>query len=153
MRKKVSVPVLGTVLVVAFGLCALGIHAQQRGQSAGSGYRMACNVEGLWAEVAFTLKVADAELLKMRPDFQKAWNTRDKLTADITSTDKIMPGIDKLETLGNELVGSVKKSVTEEQFAKLSSWIEEQKSRLEMLRQSAQLVTTIQRHRQERGEQ
>jgi hypothetical protein len=142
--------VLGTVLVAALGLCALGIHAQQGGSGARSGYGTACNIEGLWAEVAFTLKVADAKLLEMRPAFQKAWGSRDEISAGVTSTEEIMPGVDKLEALGGELLDLVKKNVTEEQFTKLSPWVEEQKGRVEMVRQSARIAATVERLRRER---
>lgn len=150
MRPKVSMVVLGTVLVVALGLCALGIHAQQAGRGARSSYGTACNIEGLWGEVAFTLKVADAKLLEMRPAFQKAWGSRDEISAGITSTEEIMPGVDKLEALSGELLDLVKKNVTKEQFAKLSPWIEEQKGRVEMVRQSARIAATVERLRRER---
>lgn len=150
MRPKVSMIVLGTVLVVALGLCALGIHAQQGGSGVRSSYGTACNIEGLWAEVTFTLKVADAKLLEIRPAFQKAWGSRDEISAGITSTKEIIPGVDKLEALGGELLDLVKKNVTKEQFAQLSPWVEEQKTRVEMVRQSARLAATMERLRLER---
>lgn len=134
MKKNVALAVLGTVLVAAVGFCTLGTHAQQMPGGTWNTYRVACNIEDLWAEVGFTLEVSDAKLLEMRPDFQKAWDARDEITTGIKSSKGVLPGVEKLEALGSELLSKVKKNLTEEQFAKLSPWIEMQNVRLEMAR-------------------
>jgi len=134
MKNNVTFVVLGTVLVAAVGFCALGTHAQQAPGGAGSSYQMMCNIEGLWAQVTFTLEVSDAKLLEMRQSFQKAWAARNKITAGITSGKDVLPSIDRLEALGSGLLSQVKKDLTEEQFTKLSPWIEMQDARLQMTR-------------------
>jgi hypothetical protein len=134
MKNNLTFVVLGAVLVAAIGFCALGTHAQQTPGGAWNSYQMMCDIEGLWAQVTFTLGLSDAKLLEMRQSFQKAWDARNKITAGITSGKDVLPSIDRLNALGSELLSQVKKDLTEEQFTKLSPWIEMQNARLQMAR-------------------
>lgn len=97
--------------------------------------RMACNIEGLWAELAFGVKVDDAKLVKMRPVFQKAWDERAKVGEGVTSREDIPEAFPKLDKIGTALLDDVKKATTEDEFKKLSPWIESQNEILEMIRQ------------------
>jgi len=146
MGKKMSV----FVSLVALGLvAALVVHAvaaqPQRGAGGARGgrmgargagmLRMACNIEGLWAELSFAAKLADAKLMKMRPTFQKAWDERQAVADDITSPADIQAGFEKLDAIFTGLVDNVKGSTTEEEFNKLSAWLEYQNRMMEMMRQ------------------
>ena len=96
---------------------------------------MACNIEGLWAELSFGVKLADAKLLKMRPAFQKAWDERQSVGTEITSPTDLPAIFEKLDKTFTDLVDNVKKGTTEEEFNKLSPWLESQSRMLEMMRQ------------------
>ncbi len=133
MRRRVPVFVGATVLVAALVLSVFGAQAQMRG---GRGMvRMACNIEGLWAELAFGAKLDDAKLLKLRPAFQKAWDERAKVAEGVTSQEDILEAFPKLEKIGTALLDHVKKGTTEEEFGKLSSWIQDQNEMLDRFRE------------------
>jgi len=97
--------------------------------------RMACNIEGLWAELAFGAKLDDAKLLKLRPAFQKAWDERAKAAEGVTSREDIPEAFPKLEKIGSALLDDVKKGTTEEEFGKLSSWIQDQSEMVDRIRE------------------
>lgn len=130
----------GTVLALVASLL-VGVfvaHAQMRGEQrrGGTWLRMACNIEGLWAQVAFDAKVPDAKLLKLRPDFQKAWDARESSgTAEPTDQAAVSAMVEKYDKIFTELVGSVKKNVSEGEFAKLSQSVETHQRVLEMVKQ------------------
>jgi hypothetical protein len=135
MRRRVPVLVGATVLVAALVLSVLGAQAQMRRGGARGMVRMACNIEGLWAELAFNAKVDDAKLSKMRPVFQKAWDERAKVGEGVTSREDIPEAFPKLEEIGIALLDDVKKATTEDELKKLSPWIESQNEILEMIRE------------------
>ncbi len=135
MKGRVSVTLWITVLVVALVLGTFGVHAQRPRRGAGGMARMACNIEGLWAEVAFTANVADETLLKIRPDFQEAWDARNEVSAEITSREDIISNLGELADTFIVLRDAVKKGLTDEEFGKLSEWLEQQESMLEMMRE------------------
>ena len=128
MRKRISVTACATVVVVALVLSTFGAYAQRGRRGPGGMARMMCNVEGLWAEAAFSAKVADETLLKIRPDFQKAWDARNETGAGMVSREDMVSNLGKLEEIFKTLLDAVKKGLTEEEFGKLSSWLEEQQS-------------------------
>ena len=146
MARKVSTLVSLAVLGLVAALVVHAVAAQPQGQlggpraqmmrQRGAGMlRMACNIEGLWAELSFGAKLADAKLLKMRPVFQKAWDERQSAGAEIASPADIPAAFEKLDKISTDLVDSVKKGTTEEEFNKLSPWLENQNRMLEMMRQ------------------
>ncbi len=138
MKKGVSVTLWIAVLVVALVLSTFGAHAQ-REEKTERGIiglaRMLCNIEGLWAEVAFTAKAADAKLLKMRPDFQKAWDARNEVGAGMTLPEDMASSFEKTDKIFSELLDTVKKGLTEEELGRLSEWLEQQKLTVEMMRE------------------
>ena len=135
MRKRVTVFVGATVVVAALVLSVIGAQAQMGRGGARGMLRMGCNIEGLWAELAFGAKVDDAKLAKMRPAFQKAWDERAKIGEDVTSREDIPEAFPKLDKVGTALLDDVKKATTDEEFQKLSPWIESQNEILDMIRQ------------------
>jgi len=136
MRKRVTVFVGATVLVAALVLSVFGAQAQMRRGGARGMVRMACNIEGLWAELAFGAKLDDAKLAKLRPAFQKAWDERAKIGQDVTSREDIPEAFPKLDKIGTALLDNVKKGTTEEEFGKLSSWIQNQNEMLDRIREA-----------------
>ena len=112
-----------------------GPRAQMMRQRGAGMLRMACNIEGLWAELSFGAKLADAKLLKMRPVFQKAWDQRETAGSEVASPADIPAAFEKLDKISTDLVDNVKKGTTEEEFNKLSPWLENQNRMLEMMRQ------------------
>jgi hypothetical protein len=152
MKRCIAFAVLGTILVAAVCFSALGSNDQQLPPGAWSTYRMVCNIEELWGEVSFALDLSDDKLLEMRPDFQKAWDTRDEITGGITAPEDVLPSIDKLGALGNELVSQVKKKLTDEQSAKLSMWVKLHNARLNMVQTSARSALAERSARQEKEE-
>lgn len=149
MKKRVSMTVWAALLVVSLVLSTLGANAQRTGGRALGSARQACNLEGLWAQVTFNAKVANAKLLEMRPDFQRAWDARAEVSSGITTRAAMLPGIEKMDELFHELMAEVKKKLTEEQFDSLSSWLEEQESILEMTKQMARLAAKVKSRRRE----
>ena len=137
MRKRVSMTVCATAVavVIALVLSAVATQAQmQRGRGRGM-LRMACNIEGLWAELSFGAKLDDAKLIKARSIFQKAWDERGKVGTEITDPADIPDAFGKLEKIFTDLLDNVKKGTSEEEFKKLSPWIESQNEVLEMIKQ------------------
>jgi hypothetical protein len=147
MGKKMSMFVSLAVLGLVAALVVHGVAAQQpqrgpagpqgrmMGQRGAGMLRMACNIEGLWAELFFEAKIADAKLMKMRPTFQKAWDERQDVADNITSPADIQAAFEKLDAISTGLVDNVKTGTTEEEFNKLSPWLESQNRMMEMMRE------------------
>jgi len=146
MGKKVSIcvslAILGLVAVLVVHAVAAqpqrgggGAQGRMMGQRGAGMLRMACNIEGLWAELSFEAKLEDAKLMKMRPTFQKAWDERQNVASEITSPADIQAGFEKLDAIFTGLVDNVKKGTTEKEFNELASWVESQNRMMEMMRQ------------------
>jgi len=135
MRRKVSVIVGVSVLgiVAALVVSAVAAQPQMRPGMAGGMLRMACNIEGLWAELAFEAKVSDGKLLQLRGEFQKAWDARKKVGEGITSREDFATGFEEFQKIFTGLLDAVKKQLTEQEFNKLAPWLESQNRIIEMM--------------------
>ena len=73
--------------------------------------------------------------MESRPDFQEAWDARNEVSAEITSREDIISNLGELADTFIVLRDAVKKGLTDEEFGKLSEWLEQQESMLEMMRE------------------
>jgi hypothetical protein len=107
------------------------------------GARVACNIEGLWAQISFEAKLPDDKLLSMRQDFQKAWDTREEISGEMTSREAMVESLEKLNETYGALVDTVKKKLTEDELAELQPWLDEQSSLRERMRERMERIAEM----------
>jgi len=122
------------LILVLLSVCTVvGVHAiAQRPRPERSGRKPAmraidlCNVEGLWGYATFEVKVPQAQLDKLRPVCQEAYDVRKELLW----RDPLPPAT--IREIGDDMVAKTK-VVLGDEADRLRSWFEKREERLQQL--------------------
>ena len=124
MRRTIVV-----VCAVAVALAVVVALSTTRGEAQGGGRagmmqlmgKAICDVEGLWGFATFDAKLDDAQLKKLKPVCQKAYDKRKEAMA--TSGGNPMAAFASLNQLGDELVKESQAALGEETAKKIEPWV------------------------------